>query len=413
MMPKLRVHACAATLLACLSVMTAASTPARRRTTQAQAAPRPAAQRITRIPFELNGNSIFLQVRVNTSRLLWFALDTGAYGSVINKPVLQTLGLKTDRGGVTTGAGGRVESALLSGVNIDVGGAPLRDLNIVALDLTLLENSSGHAMDGILGSELFRRYVVELDYDAKEISLYEPATFAYTGRGESLPLTFNDNHPYVRAAVELPGRAPIEGEFVIDAGSNFPLILLPSFIEANKLRDALPPTFQTYGRGVGGEVALPLGRATRLRLGGFSVERPVTAFPTDGTFGRAGKAGNIGSATLRHFRVIFDYSRSRMILEPNKQFDAPFEQDMSGLSLVTESPEFRVVRVLRVLPHTPAEEAGLKQDDEIVTFGGRPAGEYKLSALREMLRQADKKYSLQVKRGAETVSVELKTRRLI
>jgi hypothetical protein len=408
---KLRNHSRAASLLACLLWLAVASAPAR--SAQAAGAGEAGVHRITHVPFELCGNSIFLQVRVDTSRLLWFALDTGAYSSIINTPTLQTLGLKTDRGGVAQGAGGRVESRLLSGANFDVGGAPLRNLNIAALDLTPLENTTGRAMDGILGSELFRRYVVEIDYDAKELSLYEPATFEYTGRGESIPLSFYDNHPYVRAKVELPGRASIEGEFVIDAGSNFPLILLPSFIEANKLRDSLPPTFQTYGRGVGGEIAMPLGRAARLSLGSFNIERPVTALPSDGTFGRAGKAGNIGSAILRHFKVIFDYSRSRMILEPNRQFDAPFEQDMSGLSLVSESPTFSVVRVLRVLPHTPAEEAGLKAGDEIVTFGGRPVGDYQLSALRDLLRQADKKYSLQVKRGAQTVSVELKTRRLI
>ena len=402
-------------LLACLFPPPGAGSPVAPAAPAPQAAAeaRPRARRITRIPFELNGNSIYLQLRVNTSRLLWFALDTGAYNSIINTPVMQSLNLKTDGGGVATGAGGRVESLRLSGVNFDVGGAPLRDLSIAALTLTPLENSTGRAMDGILGAEFFRRYVVEIDYDASEISLYEPATFEYAGRGESLPLSFYDNHPYVRAKVELPGREPVEGEFVIDAGSNLALILLPSFVEEHKLRDAVPQTLKTYGRGVGGEVVLPLGRASRLRLGGFSVERPVTAFPPAGTFGRADKAGNIGSAILRRFRVIFDYSRSRVILEPNKQFDAPFEYDMSGLSLVTEGPAFQVVRVLRVLPQSPAEEAGLRQGDEIVTFGGRPAGEYKLSALREMLKRAGGKYSLQVRRGAETLSVELKTRRLI
>ncbi|HVG30490.1 MAG TPA: aspartyl protease family protein [Pyrinomonadaceae bacterium] len=410
-MSKLGNHVRAVTLAACLLSLPGAVAPAR--PPQAAGAGKPGAQRITRIPFELNGNSIFLQLRVNTSRLLWFALDTGAYSSILNTPVLRSLDLKTDGGGVATGAGGSVESVRLSGVNFDVGGAPLRDLSISALALTPLENSTGRAMDGILGSEFFRRYVVEIDYDSKEIGLYEPATFHYEGRGESLPLSFIDNHPYVRAKVELPGRDPIEGEFVIDAGSNLALILLPSFIEQHGLRDALPPTLRTYGRGVGGEVALPVGRAARLRLGGFSVERPVTAFPSEGTFGRAGKAGNIGSAILRHFRVVFDYSRRRVILEPNRQFSAPFEYDMSGLSLVTESPAFQVVRVLRVIPRSPAEEAGLRQGDEIVTFGGRPAADYKLSALREMLRQADRKYSLQVKRGAETLTVEIKTRRLI
>ena len=408
---KLRVHPAAALLSAffcCLAGVGAAM----------QAAPAPSeakqsARRVARIPFELNGNMIYLQVRVNDSRPLWFALDTGAYHSILNLPVVQALNLKSGRAGTATGAGGQVQTVTLSGLTFDVGGAPLKDLNIAALPLASLENSTGRAMDGILGAEFFRRYVVEIDYVTKEISLYEPAAFQYGGRGESLPLTFHDNHPYVRAKIELPGRPSIEGEFVIDAGSNLPVILLPSFIEEHKLRDSLPPTLKSYGRGVGGEVALPVGRASALHLGGFRVERPVTAFPPAGTFGRDGMAGNIGSAVLRRFKVIFDYSRRRMILEPNAHFADAFEHDMSGLQLVTEGPGFAAFSVNRVLENSPAEEAGIKKGDEIVSFDGRPASQLRLVSLREMLRQPAKTYSLQLKRGAETVSVTLKTRRLI
>ena len=409
---KLRIHPAVALLSAffcCLVVVGAATQQA----PPSEGAARRSAQRVARVPFELNGNMIYLQVRVNDSRPLWFALDTGAYNSIINLPVAQALSLKTGGAGTATGAGGQVQTVSLRGLAFDISGAPLKDLNIAALPLAFIENSSGRAMDGILGAEFFRRYVVEIDYEAKEISLYEPATFQYSGRGESLPLSFYDNHPYVSAKVELPGRPPIEGEFVIDAGSNIPLILLPSFIETHKLRESLPPTLKSYGRGVGGEVALPVGRASSLHLGGFRVERPVTAFPPAGTFGREGKAGNIGSAVLRHFKVTFDYSRRRVILEPNRHFADPFEHDMSGLQLVTEGPAFAAFTVNRVLENSPAEEAGVRKGDEVVSFDGRPAAQLRLMSLREMLRQPAKTYTLRLRRGAETVSVELKTRRLI
>ncbi len=102
-------------------------------------------------------------------------------------------------------------------------------------------------------------------------------------------------------------------------------------IERNNLRESLPPTITTFGRGVGGEVRMPIGRASALELGKLKLERLVTAFPSNGWFGEQGKAGNIGSAVLRRFKVIFDYSRGRMILEPNKFFSDAFEHDMSGL----------------------------------------------------------------------------------
>jgi hypothetical protein len=368
---------------------------------------------VTRIPFELNGNEIFLQLRVNGSKPLWFGLDTGAYASVINTTTAQSLGLKMGVNGVATGAGGQVESTNVPDVTFDIGGAILKDLNINALALVSIENSMGHKMDGILGSEFFRRFVVEIDFEKMEISLYEPASFNYRGGGEMLALSFNDNHPYVRARVELQGRDAIDGEFVIDTGSNFALILLPSFIEENKLKASLPPTLKTFGRGVGGEIAMPVGRASRLQLGGITIERPVTAFPQNGMFGRTGKAGNIGSAVLRHFKVTFDYSHSRMMLEPNGRFAEAYEYDMSGLQLVTESPAFNVVRVNRVLPDSPADAAGLRQGDEIITFDGRRVNEFRLAALREMLRKPDRQYALQVRRGAETLNIALRTRRMV
>ncbi len=373
----------------------------------------PAARTVAQVPFELNGNMTFLEVRVNGSRPLWFGLDTGAYLSVINTDVAQQLGLRTAGQSVGLGAGGRVASINLPDVDLDINGAILNDLNLSAMTLTSLENSLGRPMDGILGAEFFKRYVVEIDYEKKEISIYEPKGFVYSGKGEILPLTFSHNHPYVHAKISLPGVASIDGEFVIDSGSNYPLILLPSFIEQNKLRESLPTTLTTVGRGVGGEVPMPLGRVTTLEIGGLKLERPVTALPTRGWFGQEGKAGNIGSPVLRRFKVIFDYSRSRVILEPNKFFSEPFEHDMSGLSLVSDSPTFTTVRVDRVLAQSPAEEAGIKQNDEIVTVDGRPAAGYKLLALREMCRQPGRKISLQIKRGDQMIPIELKTRRLI
>lgn len=369
--------------------------------------------KVAQLPFEQDGNMIFVAVRANGSKPLSFGLDTGAYLSVVNTSIAQQLGLKTGSQGVGFGAGGRVASINLPDITLDVGGALMKDLDLSAMDLVALENSMGRNMDGILGAELFQRYVVEIDYERKEITLYEPADFVYRGRGEILPLSFYHRHPYVRARVALPGIEPVEGEFVIDAGSNFPVILLPSFIEQKNLRESLPPTVAIFGRGVGGEILMPIGRASALELGGVRLESPITAFPASGWFGERGKAGNIGSAVLRRFKVFFDYSRTRMILEPNKYFSDPFEHDMSGLSLVSESPGFKFIRINRVLAQSPAEEAGIKQGDEIISIDGRPAAEMRLVTLRDMLRQPGKMLSLQIKRRTEIILVRLKTRRLI
>lgn len=388
---------------------TARGQDARRGSAAHPAAGRPVAQ----VPFEMNGNSLFLQARVNGSRPCWFILDTGAAVSVLNLTSVRSLGLRGGAAGTLQGAGGVVQSTRVAGVTFDVGGALLEDLSVAAIPLTPFENSGGRVLDGILGYEFFRRYVVEIDYEARRLTVHEPAGYAYAGRGESLPLDIKNNHPHVRARLTLPGRAPLEGEFVIDAGASLPVTLLPSFIERHKLRDSLPPTHTVYGRGVGGEVPLPVGRAESVRIGGFTLAQPVAAFPSAGTFGGEGIAGNIGTAVLRRFKVVFDYSRRRVHLEPAKNFADPFEFDTSGLGLATEGPSFTALKVARVLPGTPAAEAGLRAGDEIVSVEGRPAGGTRLSDLRERLRRPGQTLQFRVRRGAAELDVELRTRRLV
>lgn len=372
-----------------------------------------ASQAVAQIPIELSGSEIFLQLRVNNSEPLWFGLDTGAGVTVINTQTAAALGLKLEGSHQTRGAGGQVPSSTVRGVRLDVGGARLEGQEVTTISLTSIENAMGHTMDGILGYEFFRRYVVELDYERQLINLYEPASFEYRGSGESLPLTFVNNHPYVHAKVAMPGREPVAGKFVLDTGSNFPLILLDSFVKENRFAESLTKTLKVTGRGVGGEVAMPVGRTGRLLLGSYLLEQPVTSFPQSGWFAREGAAGNIGGAILRRFKVTFDYSRSRMHIEPNRRYTEPFEYDMSGLQFITESPSFKTVTILRVLTDSPAADAGLRQGDEIVAIGGRPVTEFKLATLREMLRQPDRRFELQIRRGAETVSAEIRTRRMI
>ena len=381
---------------------------------QGQPAAAPQSQKASRIPIELNGNHVLIQGRVNGSAPLWFTLDTGAAASVINTRRARELGLQVSGSGRAQGAGGTVESSRLSGITFSLPGMELKNLTVMSIPLDSLEASAGRSMDVILGAELFQRYVVEVDYAARFVTLYDPQQYVYNGAGESLPLKFSNNHPYVRGKIVVPGLQPIEGDFVIDAGSNFGITLVPAFIKARMLMEHVPKTVQTKARGVGGEFPLSIGRVESLELGRFKLKQPITAFPqTGGFFAREGAAGNIGGLILRRFKVIFDYSRKRMILEPNKNFADAFDFDMSGLGLLSDSPQFKLVKINRIMESSPAAEAGLKIDDLVLEVDGRTASDLTLNKLREMFKKEGKLYHLKIRRGDETLRVQLKTRRLI
>jgi hypothetical protein len=383
---------------------------------QQQAAANDSAQssKLSRIPIEMNGNHVLLQGRVNGSAPLWFTLDSGAAASVINMRRARELGLQITGSSRAQGAGGVAETSRLSGITFSLPGAEIKNLNVMAIALESIEATAGRSLDVIIGAELFHRYVVEVDYATRFITLYDPKSYVYTGTGESLPLKFFYNHPYVTGKITVPGLGPMEGDFVIDAGSGFGVTFQPSFAREHKLLERMTKTVKTKARGVGGEFPLEVGRIESLELGRFRLDKPVTAFPqTSGFISKEGSVGNIGGLILRRFKVIFDYSRKRMILEPNKDFGDRFDFDMSGLGLLTDSPQFKLIKINRVMEASPASEAGLKTEDVILEVDGRAASEYTLHTLREMFKKEGKQYRLKIKRGEENLQVQLKTRRLI
>lgn len=371
-------------------------------------------QAVSRIPIEMNSNHVLLQGRVNGSGPLWFTLDTGAGASVISMRKAQELGLQMSGNGRARGAGGMAESSRLNGITLSLPGAELKNLRLSATALDSLEEAAGRSMDVIIGAELFQRYVVEVDYESKFITLYDPQQFAYQGTGESLPLTFFYNHPYIHGKIFVAGMEPIEGDFVIDSGSGFGVTVVPSFNKKQMLLEHIPKTIQMSARGVGGEFVTTIGRVESLELGRFKLNKPVTAFPqTEGFIAKEGAVGNIGGLILRHFKVIFDYPHKRMILEPNKSFAAAFDIDMSGLLLLTDSPQFKLIKVHRVIEGSPAAEAGIKAGDMILEVNGRAVSQLTLNTIREMLKKEGQQFNLKIQRGDETLQTQFKTRRLI
>jgi C-terminal processing protease CtpA/Prc len=141
----------------------------------------------------------------------------------------------------------------------------------------------------------------------------------------------------------------------------------------------------------------------------------ISSFSQDsgGALASVETAGLIGGEILRRFTVIFDYSRSEMILEPNADFGAPFEYDMFGAYLLAEAPDFERFIVHRLVEGSPAKAAGLKEGDVIVSIDGRPSGDFTLEQVRQMFRQTDRQCVLGIEDGDKVRRVSLKTKRLI
>ena len=122
---------------------------------------------VAKIPFHLFDNKIVVPVKVNDLITLNFILDTGVtQPMLLDKRWGKTLGLdyvreiKFHGAGDQTAVKGRVS---VPSVKMEMGGVVGEQMTIVALDYDALKLSR-YDIHGILGTQLFMRFVVKVDY---------------------------------------------------------------------------------------------------------------------------------------------------------------------------------------------------------------------------------------------------------
>jgi hypothetical protein len=104
----------------------------------------------------------------------------------------------------------------------------------------------------------------------------------------------------------------------------------------------------------------------------------------------------LGSGLMKQLTVWFDYSRRQMWVRKDPHFGEPFDHDASGLVLESPDDAFRRVVIRNVLGGSPAAEAGLALDDEVVSVDGDPVAGLTLDAIRARLRRAGQRVRLEI-----------------
>src|SRR5262249_15175435 len=254
------------------------------------------------LPFELYGNLILIRVRVNHSEPLRFILDSGAGVSFLNRTHAVELGLKLDDRGERGNFGigeGKTKVAIVKGVSFSLGSIDLPPINVTVLPFDDQEAMIGEQIFGALGFEFFSRYVVEIDFAAKVIKLYDPKDYSYSGGGETLPLKLRDNVQFVQARLAASGLNQLEGYFEIDTGNAGPLLLSSPFAKKYKLAQN-PQRGITLNGGIGGEMQAATGHLQAFQLGKFVFEKLPVLFSqaVRGFSAESYYAGNIGCAIL-------------------------------------------------------------------------------------------------------------------
>lgn len=354
------------------------------------------------LDFKVFSNLIVVPVVIDDLDTLQFILDTGVSSIIITDPALkEKLNLKHVREVQISGAGEEkpITASVSVGHKFQMGDFVGYQQNMVILNEDILQLSEfiGTPIHGIFGHCLFENYVVSIDFTAFVLSIYKPDKFKFRKRyGDKYPIVVTEGKPYTDAMkITASNFKETNVRLVIDTGAGHALLL-----NSDDTTITLPEKVirANLGRGLNGELYGNIGRVDKIKMGKYEMKDVLATFPDSLSFSMkfppsdANRQGSIGGELLRRFRVTLNYPEGYMALKANKKrFNQPFEHDMSGMDVRAYSGNYHRFYVKYISENSPAEEAGLMADDEIVFINNRNTNSMTISDIYKILSKKEGK----------------------
>ncbi|MDT0622849.1 PDZ domain-containing protein [Croceitalea vernalis] len=395
-----------------------------------------------KVKFELVNNLIVVPVELNGAKLS-FILDTGVGSPILfnltNQDSIQINNVSeiSLRG---LGEGEPIQALKSTKNTFKIGNAKNFSQPLyVVLDRDLnFSTSLGIPIHGIIGFDLFKNFVVDVNYGAQTLKIYHPDKYNYkkSKRRQTLPLSIIQKKAYVDGAVTKEDDSEIPVKLLVDTGSSDALWL---FHDPEKGLDIPDKNYEDFlGQGLSGDI---FGKRTKLkgvRIGMFQLNEAKVAFPYKESFGAIKELGNrngsVGGEILKRFNIVFDYPGQKITLSKNINFNRPFQYNLAGIELQHNGVRYIAKRItdangildveqktfgnvqillenrtrLSLVPEivvsgiragSPAEEAGLQEGDVILAVNGKEIHDYKLQEILQMLNEREgKKVRVQIER---------------
>ncbi|MCK0069650.1 retropepsin-like aspartic protease [Kordiimonas laminariae] len=293
-----------------------------------------------------------------------FVLDTGStLTGLFMHEKAQSLGIK----GVESvfapngsGEGEKPKTKKVKDVTIGFGELKFEGMTVLAFPASVSEGLAlgrQYPIDGVIGYDLFSRYMVTFDAQAKTVTLSDPETYKPDDAFDVFSLSVNGatalsggRTSFVDMPLAQEDDVFFDANLHLDTGSSFFLSLIPG---SNPAIKAIKNGWISSSRGIQGKAKVAWRASTDAILLGQRLENIRTVYAPKGSSTK-GRHGRIGHGFLKRFRYTVDYSGEKLIIEALEDSFKPYATGYTGISAY---PHEQGMHVTSIKPNSPAEKA--------------------------------------------------------
>ncbi len=357
--------------------------------------------------FDLDENKkVFLSVNINGKDIKLF-FDTGASISLLDINVARALGIKSDSTIIIEGAGGSSSYEIVLNQNIRVGQTEINNATFSLDDLTRLRQRMSKDFYGIIGYDILKSYITELNFTKQKFFLYPFGEDLDLNGYQTIGFSFDNGINIPQFDMHITQNNQVySGSILFDSGNAGTALLVNTpFDQAHNLSAKAPKKITKTSDNLSKTSLNTAFYVDELKLGNYILKDiPIlAAADVSGISALEGYMGLLGAPVINKFDWIIDYDKKVLHFKPNYLFEKDFDKELFGFQYRKDSAGSLVIT--HVDASSPFYELGMREGDIVMEVNGFGQNE-EMDKLLTSLNEGD---LLEMKIKKETMDSSFKT----
>ncbi len=316
---------------------------------------------LSEVPFNFDFGVPIIKVTIDGNEYD-FLFDTGM-PTAVSKSISEKLKLKNSRIGSGKDVLGNAHQENFVVVNrTEVGGVGFDDVEALTLDFSSSIELGCLKLDGVIGNNIIKEAVWEIDYERKVIRLTDDiANFEMPENASEIKFKTNAKRGYfspnIDVVVNNKKRKGVKFDTGSSGGVRLPLAYFSSVIDSTKSVEYYgKATVSVYGDGQNKRFVD--SKVKTLEIGDLELQSYHVTFHEN--------APTVGNLLFKDFKLIINYEDSKMYLIEQKELENEKLENFGFQTRVIDQKAF----VSIVYKNSEAEKLGLQLGDEILSLNG-------------------------------------------